>query len=89
MNDFDKQYLYFDTEEELLGLSGYTVILGENLTIYVHRVLGDGALNWIREYTPEEVQAEKERIIALGMPENEFFSYTELLERLTEYERSL
>lgn len=89
MNDYEKQYLYFDTQEELLGLSAFPLILSDTLVIYVHRVLGDGALNWIREYTEEEVEAEKQRIMSLGMPENEFFTYEELMIRLQAYEEAL
>lgn len=85
----DKQYLYFDTQEELLGLSAFPMQLSDTLTIFVHRVLGDGALNWIREYSQEEIEAEKQRIIDLGMPENEFFTYEELMVRLKAYEEAL
>ena len=85
MNDYEKQYLYFDTEEELLGLSAFPLILSDTLVIYVHRVLGDGALNWLREYSAEEVLKEKERIVSLGMPDNEFFSMEELMERLHQF----
>ena len=85
----DKQYLYFDTQEELLGLSTFPLILSDTLIIYVHRVLGDGALNWLREYTEEEVEVEKQRIMSLGMPENEFFTYEEIMIRLQAYEEAL
>jgi len=89
MNDFEKQYLYFADESKLNGLPAHPYMLSDGTIVYVHRILGDGYLNWARVYTSQELDKEKQRIISLGIPENEFFAYTEIFERLQEYERRL
>lgn len=79
-------YIYFSDISKLLGLPVYPHTLFDGTVIYLHRVLGDCNLNWNRLYSQEEVEAEKQRIISLGMPENEFFTYEELMIRLRKYE---
>jgi len=86
MNDYEKQYIYFNSEEKLLGLPAFSFVLKDDLVIFVHRLLGDGALNWSKVYSSEELQQEKERVVAMGISENEFFTMQTLLERLDKFE---
>jgi hypothetical protein len=87
MNDYEKQYLYFSLEENLLGLPAFPLVLSDDLVVFVHRLLGDGALNWNIEYSNDELIQEKERIVAMGIPESEFFTMKTLLELLEQFEK--
>lgn len=82
-------YIYFADPSKLLGLPCMPHTFSDGVTVYVHRVLGDANLNWSREYSQEEVEAEKQRIISLGMPSDEFFTYERLMTRLQAYEEAL
>jgi hypothetical protein len=86
MNDYEKQYLYFNSEEKLLGLPAFSFVLKDDLVIFVHRILGDGALNWSRKYSNEELIQEKKKLVEKGISESEFFTMRTLLKRLDKFE---
>jgi len=84
-----KNYIYFQDFKKFLGLPFKVFTLSDSTEIGVHRLLGDDNLNLKKPVKDEEIEAEKNRLIALGIPEKDFQSYDEIMADLENYEKNI